>query len=124
MKPQESEMPKPITMLVDVEEVAAGKIWRTLDAMNGVVSIKIKGEGPRQVKPNGKGNGHTAQRLILDALRAKSPLHRSELQAAIEAGGKQKTSLPQALSELKKGKRIIPLKAGLFKITAAGKQDD
>lgn len=118
-------MPKPITMLVDVEEVAAGKIWRMLDAMNGVVSIKIKGEGPRQVKPNGKESSQrTTQGLILDALRAKSPLHRSALQSVIEAGGKQKSSLPQALAELKKRKRIIPLIGGMFKITAAGKQDD
>ena len=114
-------MPKPITMIVNVEEIAAGKVWRTLDAMNGVVSIGIKGDGPKQVKPNGKGE-KTTQRLVLDALN-KSPLDKKALELAIEAGGKKKTSLPAAIFELKKAKLITPLVGGLFKITAAGKQD-
>lgn len=117
-------MPKPIIMIVSVEEIAAGKIWRSLDAMNGVVSIGIKGEGPKQVKPNGTGNGDkTAKELIIDALKEKSPQSRLALEHAIEAGGKRKTSLPQALAELKKLKRIIPLKYGQFKIAAAGKKE-
>ena len=118
-------MPKPMMMTIEVEEVAFGKIFRTLDGMNGVVSIHLQGKGPR-AKPNGsqaapKHNGQTVWRLVMNALLAsKGPLSRTELAQVIQAGGKAPTSLPDALLKMRKAKHIALHGKGQYKITAAG----
>lgn len=117
-------MPKPITMIIDVEEIAFGKVWRALDVMPGVINIHMKGTGPpklpEQKVATVKKNGKTTKRLVLESLLSKSPKAREELEAAIVNGGKQKTSLPDTLTKLKKEKSIRPIGKGKYKITAAG----
>jgi len=121
-------MPKPIMMMIEVEEIAFGKVWRTLDLMPGVITIHMKGSGPKAIasKPNGKGNGTTIPNLILEALLARSPktMSKIELEKVIEAGGKMKASLPNSIQKLKKQKCIRSIGSkGDYKITAAGSKE-
>ena len=121
-------MPKPMSISIEVEEVAFGKVFRTLDGMPGVININIRGKGP---KPNGsapilpvsarKGNGKTVHTLILESLLAsKSPKSREELGEAVATGGKSATSTPDGLQKLKKQKLIKQAGVGKYRITAAG----
>ena len=118
-------MPKPIKLTIEIEQVAMGKVWTTLDAMSGVISISLHGSGPKPAGPKkaGKpgGKSTTVPCLILGALVAsKDPLPRTDLMLAVEAGGRAATSTPDSLAKLKKDKHIAPAGDGLYKITAAG----
>lgn len=114
-------MPKPMSLTIEIEEIAFGRVWRTLDAMPGVINIHMKGQGPKQLKPATEVlNKKTTARLVLEALLIKSPASKLLLEEAILAGGKQKASLADTLTKLKKQKNISPAGKGMFKITAAG----
>lgn len=121
-------MPKPISLTIDVEEIAFGKIWRTLDAMNGVVSINIKGNGPKQkksAKTNGRiGNNKkgiaTIPHIVLTTLAVGEAMGRETLRKALEANGKMGTSLPDTITKLKNAKKIKVVGKGTYKITQAG----
>lgn len=106
-------MPKPMTMTIEVEEIAFGKVFRTLDGMPGVINIRITGSGPKAMaKPNGRGtNGQrqggtkTVPGIVLGEL-VKGPRGRPDLAPALERAGKKATSLPDALQKLRKAKAI------------------
>src|SRR6266403_2960072 len=88
-------MPKPMTMTIEVEEMAFGKVFRTLDGMPGVIAIKIAGTGPKKPKGNSKGNsgGRTSAQIVLAEL-VRQPLDKGALTQRLEEGGKKATSLP------------------------------
>ena len=123
-------MPKPMTMIITVEEIAFGKVFRILDTMPGVVSISLTGQGPKMPgKLNGShkgqkmGGANTVPCLVLGALieaDGKS-LNRSDLIPAVEAAGKRATSVPDALTKLIK-LSCIKRKEGQITITATGRK--
>lgn len=120
-------MPKPIELMIEVEEIAMGKVWRTLDTMKGVVRISLKGSGPKKgTKTNGKATngGPSVGTLVIKALQNKKTLSKGALEELLEANGKKKTSLPSKLTELKAKKQIAATGDGLYKITAAGRKVD
>jgi hypothetical protein len=105
-------MPKPITLTIDIEEIAFGRVWRLLDTMPGVVNIKLHGEGPKS-KPGGskqpqkKGGSQSVPCLVLGALiEANAKIGRDPLNKVLEANGKKATSLPDAIQKLFKAKEI------------------
>jgi hypothetical protein len=118
-------MPKPIVMIVAVEELLAGKIWRLLDSTPGVVEINIQGSGPKPngaavpSKANGKNNGTPARILVLNALLSKSPQSKEALGNLLEKNGKMRSTLPSTIAVLKQKKHIAAVDDG-FKITSAG----
>jgi hypothetical protein len=117
-------MPKPMTMTIDVEEIAFGAVFRRLDTMPGVISINLRGSGPKPAPSSTrrKGGSATVECLILGALvEATKPLSRPDLVAAVTAGGKQASSMPDALVKLKRKSHIAYLKGALYKITKAGR---
>jgi hypothetical protein len=122
-------MPKPITVTISVEELMFGKVWTTLDTMPGVISISIHGSGSKKaaVPRNGKQSGTaTRECLILGyMIENKQPVNRDALYALLEKAGKARTSLPDALTILKKKKFITINKPNskdtTYKITAAGR---
>jgi hypothetical protein len=113
-----------MAMTIEVEEVAFGRVFRTLDGMAGVVAIRIQGSGPKPARKNGAKSGHggsTAAQLVLAALAAsKAPLDRAALIPAMEAGGKKAASLPDTIQKLRKQKLITSPKVGEYKLTKAG----
>lgn len=122
-------MAKLLGLSVKVEEIAFGKVWSTLDSIPGVVTITI--EGSAKPMPNGKSNGKksngssngtgkTVQRLILEALLARSPLTKFELQDHIAAAGKSRLSLPDQMAKLREEKCVKLMAAGNYSITAKG----
>lgn len=122
-------MPKPMTMTIEVEEVAFGRVFRTLDAMAGVVAIKLKGEGPKKAKANGSGGAgqkhggaQSVACIVLGALTDKI-LNRQELATTLEANGKKAASLPDTLMKLRKMGEIRSIGEGRdikYKITTKG----
>lgn len=123
-------MPKPIRVTVDIEESFFGKIYRTLDTMPGVAAIAIHSEG---VKGNGvakprqkKGGTQSVPCLLLGALIQTPGLTREQVIPILEASGKKGSSLPDALTKLKKAGHIKIKGAGKagasYTVTAAGKK--
>lgn len=103
-------MPKPMFMTVQVEEFAFGRVFRLLDTTPGVVTINLKGEGPR-AKPNGKaiqkkGGAQSIPCLVLGALIKTPGLSRPQLIALLEGNGKKPSSLPDSLTKLRHAKEI------------------
>lgn len=99
-------MAKPMSMLIEVEEVAFGRVFRTLDGMQGVISINLKGTGPKKgpCTPKAQG-GKTVNEIILDAL-TDSPLPRKTLEGVLARHGKAATSAASALTHLRKTKKV------------------
>lgn len=117
-------MPKPMTMTIDVEEIAFGAVFRKLDAMPGVISINLRGSGPRgqAASKARKGSAATVECLILGALvEAKEPVTRAALVEAATAGGKQASSVPDALNKLKNKKHVRVVRGGMYKVMPAGR---
>lgn len=115
-------MAKPIKITLEVEQVALGKVWTTLDGMTGVISIGLHGNGPKPTskkKGSKHGSSATVPCIVLGALE-KKPLGKPALIEAVVASGKAATSLPDALTKLKKEKHIVPVGDGFYKITQAG----
>lgn len=124
-------MPKPMTMTIEVEEIAFGKIFRTLDGMPGVVNIRIAGSGPKTAAAaksstagQKQGGAQTVPCIVLGTLiENKTPLGRPELFDAVESYGKHGTSLPDALQKLRRAKAIKSTGSGrtvTYKITPVG----
>lgn len=128
-------MAKPMGLTIQVEEGAFGRVFNVLDAMQGVISIKIEASGP---KPKGaaktpgqkKGGAQSAPCLVLGALMKVGTkatpskwLNREELAAVIVAGGKKATSLPDTLQKLRNAKEVVNHGTGRdvrYRITEAG----
>ena len=107
-------MPKPMTKSIEVEEIAFGRVFRMLDATKGVVAIHLRGSGPKTAaapksESSKRGGGATTECLVLAALVAagKLPLNKVSLVAAIRAGGKSDSSLPDTLNKLNKKRHIV-----------------
>jgi hypothetical protein len=115
-------MPKPMTMVIQVEETAFGRVFRLLDTMPGVASITLTGAGPKTKGPK-KVGGPTVPMLILNALCAAKGGHMltAELRPVVEAGGKKGTSVPDSLTKLGKLK-LVTRKEGVITITALGRK--
>jgi len=117
-------MVKPIRITLEVEQIALGKVWTTLDGMAGVISIGLHGNGPKPAakkKGTKHGSSATVPCIVLGALNgSKKPLGKPALIEFIVAGGKAAASLADTLTKLKKDKHIAPVGDGLFKITPAG----
>lgn len=125
-------MPKPMQLLVDIEEIAFGRVFRMLDTMQGVARLSIVGEGVKKAgAPNGggntgvrKGGSQTAVCLILGALVNSPGLSRPQLGAILEGNGKKAASLPDALQKLRKAKEITAKGKGAstrYDVTRAGR---
>ena len=116
-------MPKPIKMMVEIEETAFGRVFRALDGMPGVVSMTPIGDGPKTKGPVGKkGKGGTVYCLVLRALiEADKTVNRDVLRNMLSANGKAATSLPDALMKMQKAKHITNKKA-MYGITPAGRK--
>lgn len=99
-------MPKPMSMLIEVEELAFGRVFRTLDSMAGVISINLKGDGPKKgpCTPKSQG-GKTVNEIILDALLDK-PMARKEIGPLLAHNGKNPSSAGSALAALRKTKKL------------------
>lgn len=111
-------------MTIQVEEIAFGKVFRTLDTMPGVIAINLHGSGPKEQttsSPPRRTGGATVECLILGALReTKVPLTRTTLTEVIVQGGKAASSFQDAISKLVKKKHVTKGVDGNYKITAAG----
>lgn len=117
-------MPKPIKMMIEIEELAFGRVFRTLDGMPGVVAITPIGDGPKAPKgPDGKkGKGGTVYCLVLRALiEADKAINRDSLRDVLKANGKAASSLPDTLTKLKKAKHIV-VKNAMYTITPGGRK--
>jgi len=119
-------MPKPMTIEISVEEIAFGKVFRTLDEMPGVVSIKIKGSGPNASAPesarkHGKASeGTTGKCVVFNFLLGKKKaVAPGVLADAIVAAGKSKNSIGNILYEAVKLKELAHSKDG-YKLTPVG----
>jgi len=119
-------MPKPMMLTINVEEIALGKVFRTLDGMPGVVSINFHGSGPKP-RSNGaqrKGGAQTVPCIILGTLiDAGKSLGREDLAPAVIAAKKAVSSIPDALNKLAKSrliKRHGPNADRRYTSTAAG----
>lgn len=125
-------MVKPMKLMVEVEEIAYGRIFRMLDGSDGVVSILPVGEGPRSQRATGgnvqkKGGAQSAPCIVLGALIAagRVQLDRAALRATLKVNGKSETSLPDTLTKLKKAGEIRASGSGrdvVYAITAAGRK--
>jgi hypothetical protein len=114
-------MPKPITITIQVEEVAFGRIFNLLDKMPGVVALNLHGSGS---KPNGaapKKRGATSASIILKILTTAN-CGRELLRSAMVKEGKSPASLQSTIDYLRKNKHIQDMPKGLFRITAAGRK--
>lgn len=118
-------MAKFLGMFLQVEEVAFGRVFRSLRDMSGVVSIELegkqKGAAPAAPKrPKGKtSEGTTNQCIVLFALQ-KENLHRKELEAQLVATGRKASSLNGLLGKMTKAKLIKAHGEGIYAITASG----
>jgi hypothetical protein len=120
-------------MLIEVEEIAYGRVFRTLDGMDGVVSITPIGDGPKSSRQNvagatavqKKGGAQSAPCLVLGALMITPGLSRAQLTEVIVSNGKSKNSLPDTIAKLKDAGEIRASGEGraiTYRITAAGKK--
>lgn len=121
-------MPKPMTVTIDVEEIAFGRVWRTLDAMPGVVKMHMHGTGPKpeaKVRASSK-KGETVHCVLLRALKANEDafpsalIPKKVLEDAVIKAGKAKGSLHNVIDKAKKLKHLRSPKTGFYKITPAG----
>lgn len=124
-------MAKPMKLMVEVEEIAHGRIFRLLDGAEGVVSITPIGDGPKSARQNSgtrgqkQGGAQSAPCLVLGALLETPGLGRRALEGVLEANGKKATSLPDTLAKLRKARELASKGAGknvVYNITAAGKK--
>lgn len=126
-------MPKPMKMLIEVEEIAYGRVFRTLDGMDGVVSITPIGEGPKSQQPSrvlGKrGGAQSSECAVLGALigsdKGKGSHPRTELAEALVAAGRKPGGVAGVMTALvqKKHARVVSgkgTKGVLYAITPAG----
>lgn len=121
-------MPKPMKVMVEVEEIAHGRLFRLLDGMPGVVSITPVGDGPKSgAKSTGqkKGGAQSVPCIVLGAVISTPGINRAQLAPIVEGAGKRVTSMPDALAKLKRDKHIVAHGSGksvTYSSTVAGKK--
>lgn len=124
-------MPKPMRLMVDVEEIAYGRVFRMLDGSDGVVSITPVGEGPRSQRANGgiavrqkKGGALSVPCVVLKTLiRAGEPMLRFDIGEALVSAGKTKNGLAPTMKDLLEKKEVTRSGAGkktAYKVTPKG----
>jgi hypothetical protein len=117
-------MPKPLTITIDVEEVAFGKVFRTLDTMPGVISINLKGSGPTKVNESKIKESKKIKTidLIRDWIATHSTFYAKDLNGYLFENGITNRNIVYAfitkLHNLKEIKRIEP---GKYKALAIQK---
>jgi hypothetical protein len=120
-------MAKPLKIMIEVEEIMFGKIFRLLDSTSGVVAITPIGDGPKSPSTRGqkKGGTQSVACLVLEALIKTPKLSREQLYPVLEGSGKRRTSLPDTLQKLKQAGEIRASGAGkgvTYRITTVGKK--
>lgn len=122
-------MPKPMKLLVEVEEIAFGRVFRALDGMNGVVSLTPVGEGVKAAtgKTTGqkKGGAQSSACVVLGELIRSGPLPRSNIVAALRTAGKSVASTADTMKKLFVAKHVTKRGRGrdvVYTITPAGKK--
>jgi hypothetical protein len=126
-------MAKPIKVMIEVERIAFGDVFVSLDGMKGVVSITPIGDGPRNARQKAAtgtrgqkhGGAQSAPCLVLGALLKSPGLSREQLYPVLEGNGKSRNSLPDTLTKLKKAGEIRASGSGrdvTYKATPAGKK--
>lgn len=124
-------MPKPIKIVVEVEELAFGRVFRTLDNMQGVASITIVSEGGKtpgspksSTERQKRGGATTLSCIILSDLMTGSAKDAEWLRQTAVKSGKAASSVPDSLNKLLKAKEIKRMKIEghvVYAITAKGK---
>jgi hypothetical protein len=104
-------VPKTFPIKIEVEEFALGAVLRRLHEMQGVAKLDLLlGHGGD--KPIAKGNGQSAQEIVLQML-ATGPKTRTELLAALRS----KNRVYGAVNQLKKKHLIKRVGAGTYALT-------
>lgn len=119
-------MPKQtdITGTFRVPEEAWGRFWNTMLSIPGAeISPNTRVEAPSNTKrTNGSVvSGSTSQCLVLAHLIEHKSATTEEIGEMLVANGKAKSSLGNALYELKKVKRIVSPKPRVYEITQRGR---
>lgn len=123
-------MPKPMTILIKVEEIAMGFVFRKLKNMAGVISLDIDGDedapkegAPRKSRAKGTmADGTSAKCLILTTLsnRQNQTATAAHLTEVLIAAGKSKSTFGSTSHVMKKKRLIVLTKAG-WKMTVKGR---
>ena len=135
-------MPKPIMMMLEIEEIAFGAVWRKVKNMEGVARIHLDAEPdekPNGIKPggvpryrggggiakNGKGSdagGDSAKCIVLAALdEAELPVASSYLTDLLEAKGKSRKTFANVSHVMRRDKLARKIKKG-WVLTPAGRK--
>jgi hypothetical protein len=116
-------------LLVDVEEIAFGHVFRMLDTTKGVARLTIVSDTvkrPGKTSGQKKGGAQSAACLVLGALNAaKNSMSRPQLVLVLEASGKKGSTLPSTLNELWREKEILRSGDGQnvrYRITMKGRK--
>jgi hypothetical protein len=121
-------MPKPMKLMIEVEEVAHGRVFRMLDGTPGVVTITPIGDGPRS------GGGSTGQKqggtqsaacLLLAALIRTPGITVEQMRPVLEGNGKRASTLAGTLASMKKAGEIRASgsgKSATYRITKVGQK--
>jgi hypothetical protein len=114
-------MPKPMQLLVDIEEIAFGRVFLTI--VGEGVKRNAAAVAPHHTQK--RGGTSSVPCLILGALMQSPGLSRPQLEAVLEGNGKKGTSLPDALYKLRAAKEIVSKGKGkgvTYAVTGAGKK--
>lgn len=119
-------MPKPFPILIEVEEVALGKVMRSLHTMPGVIKIYMDMDQAGAAAPkSGRGGAmkqyaETGEAMVLRLLStSKKPL---ETRAFVQEARAQGRAVPSSpLNALKRKGLIRQPKPLFYELTAKGK---
>jgi hypothetical protein len=124
-------MPKPMMIMIMVEELAFGSVYRKIDAMPGVISLSLNANNgdkapaaPAKTRAKGKtADGSTALCIVLNALHMAhgSAIPRSELRDLIVTQGKAPKSLANVIFTGRRKKLMKTTKDGLVILPAGDK---
>lgn len=123
-------MAKPMVIIVHVEEIAFGKVWRMLDTMPGVAKLELRSESAAPKKATNPNGDHRATwrqpggfnlRETLLKLLAKKSLHATEIRELATKNGRSAGGANSATTNLAKRKLIKTDRKGNWSITRAGK---
>lgn len=105
-------MPKPMMMILAVEEIAFGRVFRNVKNMPGVVSIDIDGNAdkkggaaPRSARGSVK-EGSTRKCIILSTLQQTPGIMISQMMDPLRSAGKGTASVSALLHTMIKHKLI------------------
>lgn len=127
-------MPKPISLMIKVEEIALGHVFRHLKSYPGILSIELEpehqshranghaGKIPRPTGPRAAIPGGTIKGFFLQTL-AKGPKNHKELGAALSQFGRSPNSVGSQIDTMMhKDKEVVRNKEGYYSLTPKGKK--